>query len=115
MTINLTPVRELTLSITAPRSAVPQGRPYFLCAASGLVGIEDKFYVVADDELSLGIFPVSGDGPGKLFPVFHGELPEHPSERKEQKPDLEAITYLSREHFPPFGAILVVPSGSKPN
>ena len=110
MAIDLTPMRELNLSIP-----VAQGRPNFLCAASGLVGIENNFYVVADDELSLGIFPATGDGPGKLFPVFPGELPEHHTERKKQKPDLEAITYLSKEHFRPFGAILVVPSGSKPN
>lgn len=55
MSVSYQEVRRLSL---AP-GAHPRGLP-FLSAASGLVRVCDKFYVVADDELHLGVFSVGG-------------------------------------------------------
>src|SRR5262245_5072720 len=106
--IRLTKVRELRLS--APPSA---GRPAHLSAASGLARVGSLLYVVADDELHLGIFGLGSTAPGRLMRIFSGELPAEKSERKAQKPDLEALTVLppSAEH--PRGALLAIASGSK--
>jgi len=35
----------------------------FLSAASGLVRVRDKLYVIADDERHLGVFGVDGEEP----------------------------------------------------
>lgn len=69
-----------------------------------------KFYVVADDELSLISFTETGADAFEQIKLFTGNLPEDPVERKKIKPDLEAITFIRS-----VGAILAVPSGSKPN
>ena len=108
--ISLTKLR--TLDLENPSSA---GRPAHVSAASGLVRAGEFLYVVADDELHLGVFPANGNAPGKLIRLFPGELPAQPSERKRRKPDLEALILL-----PPFagyrdGALLALGSGSKPN
>ena len=99
-----------TLDIEAPSSA---GRQAHLSAASGLVRAGRFLYVIADDELHLGVFDADGAAPGRLIRVFAGDLPLPPAERKKRKPDLEAIVCLpaSRDH--PYGALLAVPSGSK--
>lgn len=110
MAIDLTPLRSLTL-----RTVTDGDRARFLCAASGLLRIGGYFYVAADDELNLGVFAAVDDVPGELFRVFPGVLPTGHAERKKHKPDLEAITYVSPSRHLPYGAILAVPSGSKPN
>lgn len=86
-----------------------------LSAASGLVRIGQRLFVVADDELSLGEFDLSNVSPGHLHRLFDGELPSHHRERKVEKPDLEALTALPALSGHPFGALLAVGSGSKPN
>ena len=83
--IKLTPVRELTLK--APPSA---GRPAHLSAASGLVRVGGQLYVVADDELQLGVFPAIGNAPGDLLRLFPGELPRSHKPRKAKK-EKEAV------------------------
>jgi len=108
--IKLTLVRELTLKV--PPSA---GRPAHLSAASGLVRVRGQLYVVADDEVQLGVFPVVGHAPGDLVRLFPGELPAAHNARKATKPDLEVLVRL-----PPFvnfrtGALLALGSGSTPN
>ncbi len=108
--INATIVRELAL-----RTPAGPGRRAHLSAASGLVPAGEWLYVVADDELHIGVFPATGDAPGELIRVFPGELPDGLHKRKARKPDLEALTRL-----PPFsghrhGALLALASGSKPN
>jgi len=108
--IQLTDLRELTL---AERPG--PGRHSYLSAASGLVKSGAFFYVVADDEYHLGEFPIDGDGPGRLIRVFAGTLPLEPAQRKQQKPDLEALVHLPAFSRYPAGALLCVPSGSKPN
>jgi hypothetical protein len=79
-------------------------------AASGLLILGESFCVVADDELSLSVYGLAGAGPGLKIPLLPGALPEAERERKQAKPDWESLVYV-----PSLDAILVVPSGSKPN
>ena len=106
--ITLTKIRELDLTDTGDA-----GLPRHVSAASGLACVGSSIYVVADDELHLGVFDAEGNAPGRLLRLFDGVLPADKAARKKQKPDLEAITPL-----PPFGdftngALLVLGSGSK--
>ena len=97
----------------------PQGRVH-LSAASGLVRSGKSFFVVADDELHLGVFDDTLSAgtpppPGSLLRLLDGELPKDPVQRKKGKPDLETLALL-----PPLpgcvgGALLALGSGSKPN
>ncbi|BBD40728.1 MULTISPECIES: DUF6929 family protein [Aminobacter] len=108
--IALKKLRELTLTAAASTE-----RPLHLSAASGLVCLSSAMYVVADDELHLGVFSTKDDRPGQLVRLFDGVLPDAKAVRKRQKPDLEALTLLPA--FPGFahGALLAVGSGSRPN
>ena len=67
--IALTKIRELNLS-----AASAAGRPLHLSAASGLVCLHSFIYVVADDELHLGVFARAPSEPGHLIRLFDGEL-----------------------------------------
>jgi hypothetical protein len=105
------------LSLTKLRALdVADGAPMrHLSAASGLARAGESLYVVADDELHLGVFPASGDAPGRLLRLFSGALPAEKAARKARKPDLESVAVL-----PPFGryesgALLALGSGSTPN
>ena len=57
--ITLIKIRELDLA--APAGV---GRPRYLSAASGLVSIGTHLYIVADDELHLGVFPLQSTDAG---------------------------------------------------
>lgn len=93
---------------------VAGARPH-LSAASALVRVGATLYVVADDELHLGVFPLEGDGPGHLLRLFEGELPLDKAERKALKPDLESLALLPAMPGYPQGALLALGSGSKAN
>ena len=108
--ITLKKLRELDLADTGAA-----GMPQHLSAASGLVCVGASLYVVADDELHLGVFNAAGNAPGGLLRLFDGELPAAPKPRKKQKPDLEAITQLPPFGDCPNGALLALGSGSKRN
>jgi hypothetical protein len=108
--LNLVKTRELTL--LAPSAPA---RALHLSAASGLVRVGEFLYVVADDEHHLGVFPVAGNAPGYLFPLFAGELPDAKAERKALKPDLETLALLPAFDGYPNGALLALGSGSKRN
>jgi hypothetical protein len=105
--ISLTKVRELDLA--------GKGAPRHLSAASGIARIDEHIYVVADDELHLGVFPLESREPGRLIRLFTGELPVPKAERKRRKPDLEAITLLPAFERFPHGALLALGSGSEAN
>jgi hypothetical protein len=95
--------------------APPQpGRPLHLSAASGLVKVDTLLYVVADDELHLGVFPAAGNSPGTLIRMLDGELPDSADARKKLKPDFEALVSLPAFARYPHGALLALGSGSKP-
>ncbi|HYX36277.1 MAG TPA: hypothetical protein VE954_24500 [Oligoflexus sp.] len=89
-------------------------RPY-LSSASGLVQAHGRLYVVSDDEISLGVFPLTMGQPGFLLPIWEGRLPEKKDERKKLKPDLESLVLLDTKMWASGGSLLVIPSGSKPN
>lgn len=86
-----------------------------LSAASALVRVGERLYVVADDELHLGVFSLADDGPGQLVRLFEGELPPRKAERKAAKPDLEALALLPQLPGYDQGALLALGSGSKSN
>ena len=74
-------------------------------AASGLVCQGDSLWLVADDELSLQRYNLSGVWQAELA-LLPGELPAEPKARKRLKADFEALLLL------PDGALLALGSGS---
>lgn len=100
----------------------PRGQAH-LSAASGLVRLQNRLYVVADDELHLGVFDApetqtAGSVPmpsGQLVRLFEGELPRDKKPRKLAKPDLETLGALPPLPGCPFGALLALGSGSRPS
>jgi len=108
--IRLTKLRALDLLDTGEAHA-----PRHLSAASGLACVGASIYVVADDELHLGVFDAVGGAPGRLLRLFDGTLPMAKAARKKAKPDLEAITELPPFAGCPNGALLALGSGSERN
>jgi hypothetical protein len=109
MTLTLRKIRDLEV-------APPTSRGAFLSAASGIVAIGDRAYVVADDEHHLGVFSLSRDSraePGILLRSVPGDLPLATKARKKIKPDHEAILIVPPALQPPFGGLALIPSGSK--
>lgn len=98
-------LRELTLA---------SGERPYLAAASGLVRVGEWLYVIADDEVSLGIFPAVGSAPGRRLPLFGATTPPGAALPKAVKPDLEVLTHLPAAAFPPHGALLALGSCSSP-
>jgi hypothetical protein len=105
--IALTKLRTLTVA----QPSAP-GRWPHISAASGLVATKQALYVVADDELHLGVFGADANKPGKLLRLFEGTLPDAKDERKRVKPDLEALTALPPSAALPSGGLLALSSGS---
>lgn len=103
------------LTVTGQHGPNDDRAPSHLSAASGLVRIGQRLYVVADDEHWLGVFDLSDDGPGSLLALLNGELPSRHRARKLAKPDLESLTVLPALSGHPCGALLAVGSGSRPN
>jgi hypothetical protein len=110
MVLQVQKLRELNL-----RKPPQAGRPAHLSAASGLVRAGEFLYVVADDEHHLGVFPALGNERGSLLRLRPGDLPDSKATRKALKPDLEALALLPAFTDHPFGALLAVGSGSRPN
>jgi hypothetical protein len=109
-TLGYTEVRKLTLDpSTHPRSR------HFLTAASGLVRLGRRHYVIADDEQHLGVFDPASPGPVQLVRLFDGDLPESAKKRKKKKADLESLVHLPPLPRCPGGALLTLGSGSRPN
>lgn len=108
--VSLIKLRELDLAASPSK-----GRPPHVSAASGLVCLNSTMYVIADDELHLGVFSTVDREPGRLIRQFDGHLPDEKAARKRQKPDLEALTLLPAFAGFPHGALLTIGSGSRPN
>lgn len=83
-----------------------------LSAASGLVIHGQRFFVVADDELQLGVFRLDDADYFQALRLLAGELPTEKKARKAAKPDFEALTQLSAQPAYPHGALLALGSGS---
>ncbi len=101
----------------------PLGHPH-LSAASGLVRVQHSLYVVADDELHLGVLddirsPPAADAPAlppvRLIRLADGTLPRDKGQRKQQKPDFESLALLPPMAGCPYGALMAFGSGSRPN
>jgi hypothetical protein len=105
--LELRTLRELDLA-----EATSEGRAPHMGAASGVVRRGDFAYVIADDELALGVFEISSQDPGEARDVLPGSLPSDESERKGAKPDLEALTALPPFGETPYGGLLGLGSGS---
>jgi hypothetical protein len=97
--------REVRLLSLAPGEH-PRGLK-FLSAASGLVRVGERFYVVADDELQLGMFTAGSAAPLRLVRLFEGELPAGARKRKAVKPDFESLLRFPPPRSPG-GALLVL-------
>lgn len=110
MTIRLKRLRTLHIA-----SASGRGRPRFISAASGLATVGRWLYVIADDELHLGVFAVDASAAGTLVRLLPGKLPKTPKKRKARKADFEVLTALPRFVGCPHGALLALGSGSRPN
>ncbi len=108
--ITLSKIRELDLS-----AATSDGRHLHLSAASGLVRADSCLYVIADDELHLGVFHSTDTKPGHLIRIFPGELPDSNPQRKKRKPDLETLMRLPAFAEYSYGALFALGSGAKRN
>ena len=83
-----------------------------LSAASGMWILGHTLYVVADDELVLGVFSMLDTEPGQALTIIPGELPSDAKLRKAAKPDFESLTCLPSCARHPYGALLALGSGS---
>jgi hypothetical protein len=106
--LELRPMRDLDLEKVS-------GGPKHLSAASGIVRRGVFAYVIGDDLLDLGIFDLSGAGPGRLRQVLSGRRPEDEGEAHRTKPDLESLTALPPFGNSAYGALLGLGSGSEEN
>ena len=99
----------------------PRGQAH-LSAASGLVQVGARMFVISDDELHLGMLDAIAlhqlapghPEPVELTRLFEGNLPIDRDKRKKDKPDLETLAVLPSLPGCPFGALLALGSGSKP-
>ncbi len=101
MTLHLKRLRTLRIEHASAR-----GRPLFISAASGLVVVGKWLYVIADDEVHLGVFPATGVAPGTLLRLLPGTLPTAPRKHKARKADFEVLTRLPGFTGCPHGALL---------
>lgn len=109
MSIRFQGLRRLEVEpATHPRGAA------FLSAASGLVRIGRRLWVVADDEQHLGVFVDGGAAPLRLVRIAEGELPADAKARKKAKGDFEALLAVPPAAGWPDGALLAFGSGSRP-
>jgi hypothetical protein len=87
----MTPLTHIRhLDVTDPVS----GDHSFIASASGMVRLEDRIYVIADDAHYLAIFSLNSAIPGQLIRLLPGDLPRDAAERKAVKPDFEILLPL---------------------
>lgn len=83
-----------------------QGKTRALSAGSGLARVRGGFWAVADDLNHLVRIP-DGQGHGRGYRLFPGEMPSAAGARKRVKKDLESLIDLGG------GRLVAFPSGSK--
>lgn len=83
-----------------------------LSAASGMWIEHESLFVIADDELVLGVFDLQNQQPGQALTIVPGELPDDSAQRKKVKPDFESLTRLPVSSRYPHGALIALGSGS---
>lgn len=106
--IQMEAVRELTLA-----KPLQAGRKAHVSAASGLVKVSDRFYVVSDDELSIFTF-TEKDQHLTSVSMLKGILSNDNADRKDTKADFESLALLSKKEWEPNGALVAWPSASTP-
>ncbi len=107
---------QVVRKLTAEAGEHPAGRAH-VCAASGLVMIGRRCFVVADDELHLASFDAVASGPIEFLQLLPGLLPDNAAARKAAKPDFEVLLHLEPQHWPTLEgrrALLAMGSGSTP-
>lgn len=110
-TIRIEHLRPLLL-----RRPTAKGRAAHVSAASGLVIVNRKVFVIADDEYHLSEFDLlQSERKGEIHRIFPGTLPKLATARKKQKPDMEALAFWPPVKVWPYGALVLLPSGSKEN
>ncbi len=97
--------RQRQLTLHAPSH--PHGQAHF-SAASGLVCVHGRAYVIGDDELHLAVYQ-DDDSPGKMHRLLPGALPADKAARKRSKPDFESLL-----HLPDSALLVALGSGSAP-
>jgi hypothetical protein len=107
--LDLRRLRDLDL-----REPPDEDQPAHIASASGIARRGDFVYVVGDDLLQIAVFELAGGRPGITRPAFAGDLPDDPSERKDEKPDLEGLTTLPPVEGESNGGLLGIGSGSNP-
>jgi hypothetical protein len=100
--------------LTVDPATHPRGQPH-LSACSGLAQAGRWLYMVSDDEHHLSMLQAGSAAPVELHRVLAGDLPQDKGERKQRKPDLEALASLPATTDHPHGALLALGSGSRPN
>ncbi|MBM3466076.1 MAG: hypothetical protein FJX76_28640 [Armatimonadetes bacterium] len=75
-----------------------------LSAASGIVGCEDRYFVVPDDGLHLGCFALAFDRPGTIVPLVD-EAPV--TYTKAEKADLESLAAVPAQYCGDHGPCLM--------
>ncbi|MDQ3618998.1 MAG: hypothetical protein M3391_02585 [Actinomycetota bacterium] len=108
--IEIRTVRELTLDKPSGAANSPH-----ISAASSLVRIGETLYVIADDELYIGIFPQDAKKHGHMVQILDGHLSSDIDVRKKQKPDLESAMLVPPFENHPHGGVMTLGSGSKPD
>lgn len=76
-----------------------------LAAASGIVCVEQRLYVIADDLLTLAVYDLQGVRRQSIT-LLTGVLPDEHAARKAEKPDFEALVSM------PDRSLLALGSGS---
>ena len=108
--IQIHKLRDLTLD--EPSGA--ENSPH-ISAASSLVRIGETLYVIADDELDIGVFPDLATGHGHMVKILDGHLAADTEVRKKEKPDLESAMLFPAFEKHPHGGVMTLGSGSKPD
>jgi hypothetical protein len=103
------PLRALTVD---PRKH-PRRQPH-LSAASGLVCLNGRAYVIADDELHLAVYSEHAKF-GSQYRIAPGELPESKTDRKRLKPDFETLFALPAAAGSTGTRLVALGSGSREN
>lgn len=103
--LKLETVRELRL----PQDPITKA-PGFISAASGLIKVQNRYYLVSDNASSLFSFT---EGESTLSSYKLMEIVYSDNDKKKiEKADFESLTHLTVEQWPPYGAIVTWPSAS---
>ncbi len=102
------PYHTKAMSVANKKIGLQLQRSLPVSASSGLVFLDGRFFVVADDENFLLSFSLEEKNDERKIILNDESLPLEPKARKKVKPDFECLIVIN-------GSLLVVPSGSTLN